>query len=403
MNEELTMTTVHRRQFLGLAGAATLAGMLPPLAFTAVPGDRKFVFVILRGGLDGLAAVVPHADPNYRDKRQKLALDAAVTLPLAEGFGLHPSLKFMQRSWDAGELAILHAASTPYRERSHFDGQDVLESGATGVFATSDGWLNRALGTLPTSSGVAIANSIPLVLRGAAPATSWAPSFAPPPADDTINRLQDLYAGDPLLGPALASAVDTAALMDEQEGAAPGARARPGRGAGPQAYRLLAASAAKLLGAAGGPCAAVLEFDGWDTHANQGAADGGLAQRLAGLDAALTALRDGLGPRWHDTVVIAASEFGRTVAENGTGGTDHGTGGVAFVLGGAVRGKRMLGDWPGLAAQALYQGRDLAPANDLRLLFASALHGQFGIERSALANTVFPSLKDPIRFPDLIS
>ena len=397
------MTNIHRRQFLGLAGVATLAGMLPRFAFAAVPGERRFVFVILRGGLDGLAAVVPHGDPNYRDKRQRLALEAATTLPLATGFGLHPSLKFMQRSWDTGELAILHAASTPYRERSHFDGQDVLESGATGVFATSDGWLNRALGTLPKASGIAIANSIPLVLRGAAPATSWAPSFAPAPADDTLNRLLDLYAGDPLLGPALASAVDTATLMEEQGSTSPDGRVRQGRGAGPQAYRLLASSAATLLGAEGGPCAAVLEFDGWDTHANQGAAEGGLAQRLAGLDAALAALHDGLGPRWGNTVVIAASEFGRTVAENGTGGTDHGTGGIAFVLGGAVRGKRLLGDWPGLAAKALHQGRDLAPANDLRALFASALHGQLGVERGALTTTVFPGLKDPIRFPDLIT
>jgi uncharacterized protein (DUF1501 family) len=296
-------------------------------------------------------------------------------------------------------MAFMHACATPYRDRSHFDGQDVLESGSNRVFSATDGWLNRALAVrpdhapnhppkhAPNREGIAIAATVPLVLRGPAPSSSWAPSNSPAAAQDTLARLMDLYAGDTLLAPALASAVHNQQTVAESPMmAAAGERLSSG------AQVRMAEAAARLLVAPNGPAAAVLSLDGWDTHANQGTLQGALALRLAALDSSLRALKSGLGPQWADTVVVVATEFGRTVAENGTGGTDHGTGSLAFVLGGAVRGARMLGDWPTLARSALYEGRDLAPVNDLRGLLMAVLSEHWGIEPDLLQRQVFPGV-----------
>ena len=390
----MTLPLMTRRAALIAGGAAFLAGSAGALTVSKQAGDRKFVLVILRGAMDGLAAVAPYGDPHYRAARGKLALaapgEAGGVLPLTDGFGLHPNLTFLHAQWNGGALAILPACASPYRERSHFDGQDVLETGAAEVFGASDGWLGRALTALPLGEAreaVAISSALPLVLRGSTSATSWAPSFAPSASDDTLNRLMDLYAADAILGPALASAIETNAIasasgMDSMDG--------NGRRAGPGAYKGFAEAAGRLLSAEGGPAAAVLSFDGWDTHANQGAANGQLALRLAGLDAALSALKDGLGPHWQKTVVAVVTEFGRTVAENGTGGTDHGTGSTAFLLGGAVSGGKFAGDWPGLAPKALFEGRDVMPANDLRSVFMAVLKDHWGLERGLMTRTVFP-------------
>ena len=390
----MTLPLMTRRAALMAGGALFLAGSAGALTLSRQAGDRKFVLVILRGALDGLAAVAPYGDAHYRAARGKLALlppgEAGGVLPLTEGFGLHPDLAFLHQQWTSGELAIVPACASPYRERSHFDAQDVLETGAAEVFGASDGWLGRALTALPPElkrEAVAISGSLPLVLRGSASATSWAPSFAPSASEDTLSRLMDLYAGDALLGPALASAIETNSIasasgMDGMDG--------KGRRNGPGAYKGLAEAAARLMSAEGGPAAAVLSFDGWDTHANQGAANGQLALRLAGLDAALRALRDGLGAHWPKTVVAVVTEFGRTVAENGTGGTDHGTGSAAFLLGGAVSGGKFGGDWPGLAPKALFEGRDLAPANDIRSVFMAVLQDHWGLDRDTLSRIVFP-------------
>lgn len=379
-----------RRAALVAGGGAVLSAVGVSAAFSAAAGERKFILVILRGALDGLAAAAPYADPNYLRLRGRLALPPPETqggaLPLSEGFGLHPRLAFLHQEWKAGALGLMHAASSPYRDRSHFDGQDVLESGGAAVYALSDGWLNRALQIAPARGAVAVASVLPLVLRGAGKASSYAPSFAPSANADTINRLMDLYADDPLLGPALAAAVETEAVAGETDMGA-NAAPRP-RNVRPEAqWPGLASVAAKLLSAPEGPAAAVLAFDGWDTHANQGAAEGLLAGRLAALDESLKALKTGIGEAWPNAIVIVATEFGRTVAINGTGGTDHGTGGAAFVLGGKAKGG-FIGDWPGLSS--LYQNRDLPPANDLRALFAAALAGHWGVSRADLTARVFP-------------
>ena len=390
----MTVPLMTRRAALMAGGALFLAGSAGALTLSRQAGDRKFVLVILRGALDGLAALAPFGDAHYRAARGKLALsppgEASGVLPLTEGFGLHPDLAFLHQQWTSGELAIVPACASPYRERSHFDAQDVLETGAAEVFGASDGWLGRALTALPPElkrEAVAISGSLPLVLRGSVSATSWAPSFAPSASEDTLSRLMDLYAGDALLGPALASAIETNAIasasgMDGMDG--------KGRRNGPGAYKGLAEAAARLMSAEGGPAAAVLSFDGWDTHANQGAANGQLALRLAGLDAAMRALKDGLGAHWPNTVVAVVTEFGRTVAENGTGGTDHGTGSAAFLLGGAVSGGQFGGDWPGLAPKSLFEGRDLAPANDIRSVFMVVLQDHWGLDRDTLSRIVFP-------------
>jgi uncharacterized protein (DUF1501 family) len=363
-------------------------------AVAQVAADRKLVFVILRGAMDGLTAVAPYGDPDYAALRGVLALQPPGTangvLPLSQGFGLHPRLPFLHSLWTEQKLAILHAAGSPYRDRSHFDGQDVLESGGSRVFALADGWLNRALGI--SSAGkpreaVAVAKTVPLVLRGSMPVKSWSPSNIATAADDTVSRLMDLYAGDALLGPALAQAIETASIV----GKGTGAGGMPkGQVYGGGANIQLAQAAARLLTTPGGPAAAVFAIDGWDTHANQGAATGQIALRLANLDELLKALKEGLGQVWSKTVVVVATEFGRTVAVNGTNGTDHGQGSVALVLGGAVKGGRMIGDWPTLARGRLYEGRDLAPVNDVRGLFAAVLTQHWGINRAALDARVFP-------------
>jgi uncharacterized protein (DUF1501 family) len=381
----------NRRTLLtaGLSGL-TLAMLGATASFANAPqAPGKFVFIILRGAMDGLAAVVPYGDPAYRTLRGAIALDApggpTGVLPLVQGFGLHPALKEMHGLWLKGQMSFLHAAASPYRERSHFDAQDMLEAGTPQLTSARSGWMNRALAMLPNAAnqeGVAIGRTIPLVLRGPSKATSWAPPLAPESDGDTLARLSDLYAGDAMLSNALAMAIETDRIADGatmMEGG--GGRGRQG------AYAPLASSAARILAAPGGPAGAVMSFEGWDTHANQGGAQGQLANRLEALDGAIKALREGLGPVWANTSVVIATEFGRTVRINGTGGTDHGTGGVSFLLGGAVKGGGMLGDWPGLSR--LYEDRDLVPANDVRQLFAQGLTQAWGLDRQAVLSDIF--------------
>jgi uncharacterized protein (DUF1501 family) len=388
MSMNTTFSPLSRRAALKLGGAFGLASLAGQAAFADTTGDRKLIIVILRGALDGLTALAPADDGQYRSARGQLALPQDQVLATAEGFGLHPALKAAHGLWSSGELALMHAASGPYRDRSHFDGQDVLEGGGPGVFATSDGWLNRAIALRPgRPAPVAIAASLPLILRGPAQATSWSPSIAPVPEDDTLTRLMRIYDGDAVLEPALAQAMQTADIVGDGM-----MNKRDARRAAGQAYAPLATAATKLLTAPGGPEAAVLSFDGWDTHANQGGLEGALARRLGALDDALSALKTGMGAHWPRTAILVMTEFGRTVALNGSNGTDHGTGGLAWLAGGAVKGGRILGDWPGLAPKALYDGRDLAPANDLRALAAGVLQAHWGLSTADLKSKVFPGL-----------
>jgi uncharacterized protein (DUF1501 family) len=380
-----------RRAFMSGALAAATNAILPRLVFADVATDARFVLVILRGALDGLAAVPAYGDGTYAAKRGALAITAP-QLKLDGMFALHPSLTHLHERFRAQELVVFHAVASPYRERSHFDGQDWLENG-TGTPKAHDGWLNRTLPLLPEAKqrttdriALALAQNVPLVLRGAARVGSWAPSRLPETDSDTLQRLSDLYSTDEYF----ASRLQSALAADEAAGEGGGAGMSAGRRDPLHALAPVAAAAGKFLAAADGPRIAVLEASGWDTHANQGAERGPLANRLRGLDQALDSLRTSLGAAWRRSAVLVVTEFGRTVGVNGTQGTDHGTATCAFLTGGAVAGGRVVTDWPGLATSALYEARDLRPTTDLRSILKGVLATHLGAAESGLEENVFP-------------
>ena len=402
--------SMNRREFLGgtLAGGLALASA-PVLAHTAT--DARFVLIILRGALDGLALAPPVADPDYPRLRRELAIGAPGTaggaLPLTGPFGLHPALAFLHECFTAGQLTVCHAIASPYRERSHFDGQDVLESGGGRPHALATGWLNRALAALPDARGrasaVALGQNLPLVMRGPAAVSSWSPSRLAALDEDTLQRVSDLYAHDALLAQRLARAMSADAVA--AEGASMGAAAAQANGPGPAgargAYLEVVRAAAGFLRSENGARVAVFDTSGWDTHANEGGGQGTLAQRLGALDAALRVFREASGPAWDRTAVLAVTEFGRTAAVNGTRGTDHGTATAALLVGGAVRG-RVIADWPGLAPGALYQQRDLAPTLDLRALAKGVLLEHLDVPARVLDASVFPDSAQVRPLRDLI-
>jgi uncharacterized protein (DUF1501 family) len=388
-----------RRDFLNLTALAAGGALLTSrLAFADAPGRQsRFVLVIMRGALDGLAAVPPCGDRDYAQLRGEFALPApgaaGGALPLDGFFGLHPALAFLQQCYGARELIVLHALASPYRERSHFDGQDVLENGSPRPHGLQSGWLNRALSAVPgaarAEAGVALAQNVPLVMRGPAAVTSWSPSKLATLDDDTLARVTDLYAPDPLLSRRLADAVAANAVAAAQPGGGTMASAAPTPAPNAR-YAEIVRAAAGFLRQDDGPRVAVFDTTGWDTHANEGGAQGQLAGRLAALDAGLATLKQELGPAWRDTAVLLVTEFGRTAAINGTRGTDHGTATAAFLVGGAVAGGRVLADWPGLSTRALYQGRDLNATRDLRSVLKGLLAEHLSVPPRVLEQTVFP-------------
>lgn len=368
-----------RRSLLAGIGATTLLSTRPALAAPS-EAQGKLVLVILRGALDGLGAVPRPGDARLRALRKNLIPDNA--LPLDDGFALHPALAGLHTLYGSGEAAIVHAVSAPHRDRSHFLAQDLLESGSVET-VRRDGWLNRTLQAASAPlSAVAIGPTLPLVLRGDAAAATWSPPALPEVDSDTVSRLQDLYAGDELLGPALAAAL----ALDDTAGGMAG-EDMGGTLAGPANDAALLEAAGRLLKGENGADIAVVSVGGWDTHAGQA---GALGYRLARLDAALMQMKDAIGSDWSRTTVAVVTEFGRTVRENGSRGTDHGTGAAAFVLGGGLKRSGMQGDWPGLEDGRLYEDRDLFPANDLRGLFRPLLAGHFGVSNTALSREIFP-------------
>jgi uncharacterized protein (DUF1501 family) len=449
---------MKRREFL-TAGALAAGGVLlsSQVTFAGMANGKKprLVFIILRGALDGLESVPACGDPAYAGLRGELEIGRPGTdggaLALDGVFGLHPSLSFMHQTYVARELIVFHAVASPYRDRSHFDGQNVLETGYPQPHAVETGWLNRALAAIPARSapererGISIAPTAPLVMRGPAAVTSWSPSRLAPLDDDTLQRISDLYSHDPVLGQKLAEALAAEAIAEQGAAGVAGGSGRGGiaanaaaaagdpmtsaqangsgqlmggdpmmdrnqmldadaqaqRGAGrrpllaqrgkPGAqYAEVVKATARFLRQEDGPQVAVFDTVGWDSHFNEGGAKGQIAARLATLDAALGALKTGLGPVWSDTAVLLATEFGRTVAENGTRGTDHGTATAAYLLGGAVSGGRVVADWPGLSPRELYQDRDLRPTLDLRSVMKGLLAEHLAVPEPALESSVFP-------------
>ena len=391
-----------RRQFIGGLGLAGMASVWPGLAFAAGGAtDSRLVVVMLRGAMDGLTAAPAFGDPHYAAARNGLATprpgEAGGALNLDGFFGLHPALAKLHARYAGGELtgAPRDRLALP-RDRSHFDGQNLLENGSAQPYGLADGWLNRSLLGLPDSSrsgrsglGIALAPVMPLMMRGPAPVTSWSPSVLAGPSADLVTRIKALYDHtDPKLASALAGAAEANAA------AGPSA-------AGGESFPALMTAAGTFMGKDDGPCAAMVESTGWDTHTNQVGTYGVLPRNLAILDTGLEALAISLGPRWSSTAVIVVTEFGRTVAMNGTAGTDHGTGGAAFVVGGAVKGGRVIADWPGLRAADLYQGRDLRATADIRSIFKAALVEHMGADPAYVESKVFPDSAEARATPGL--
>jgi uncharacterized protein (DUF1501 family) len=384
---------------------------LPRLTSAAASRDPRLVVIVLRGALDGLSAVAPIGDPAYAALHGQLALSLGgerPALPLDGFFALNPAMPTFSRLYREGHALVVHATATPYRERSHFDGQDVLESGHPSPGNVASGWLNRAIAALPKGErvadrgGLAVGPSTPLIMRGAAPVLGWAPQIMPAASEDLAARVMDLYAQrDAVLKAALAKGLETEKIAARDGGT--GALRPQGGMYAPAGMRLAATGAVRLLAAEDGPRVAALAFDGWDTHANEGGATGRLAQLLGGLDEAFAAFETGLGDRWKETAVIAITEFGRTARINGTTGTDHGTGTVAFLLGGAIKGGRVIADWPGLGDDQLHEKRDLRPTTDLRAVLKGLLAAHLGLPAATLSEQVFPASAAVRPLQDLIA
>ncbi len=397
-DDDCERMTPSRRAVLGAASALFAWSYMPKFAHAAAGSrDSRFLLVVLRGALDGLSAVPPLGDPGYADLREGIALakdGPEAALPLDGFFYLHPAMPNLARLYAEGQAAIVHASATGYRERSHFDGQDVLESGQGGPGKTDSGWLNRLIASLPPGEAVSRHGALgvgvvpPLVVRGQAPVLGWAPPRMARAGADLVQRLGDLYGErDPALALVLKRAIETELIASKQ-----GAE-QPRGGGGPdsaEGMKRIAEGAARLVGAEDGPRIAALAFEGWDTHANEGGAKGRLATLLGGLDGALATFESGLKTVWKDTVVMVVTEFGRTARVNGTVGTDHGTGTVAFLVGGAVKGRRMIVDWPGLKPEQLHEQRDLRPTTDIRAVAKGVVADLFGLSGPVLAEKVFP-------------
>ena len=396
---------LNRRDVLkNLSLGAAIAG-LPAITFARARTDARMVLIILRGAVDGLALIAPYGDGKYKSMRGELAInkpgDTGGLLKLDGLFGLHPSMKASYELFNNGELLPVHAIASPYRERSHFDGQDVLENGDKRAGDSRDGWLNRALAPLGGGFGnemaIAMSQNTPLVLRGDSSVASWAPSQMPDADDDTLQRIASMYSSDKFFSMRLQQALDS----QEIAGGMSDMNHR-GRGKDRALSRTLMQAAGRFISAPDGPRIAVLESGGWDTHANQGAGSGSLAKKFAALDADLATLRSGLGATWSNTVIAVVTEFGRTVKVNGTRGTDHGTATAALLLGGAVRGGNVFADWPGLARNNLYEGRDLFPTTDVRSLFKGILAEHFLLPDNYLESTVFPDSRAAKPLRDII-
>lgn len=405
-----------RRQLL-LGSGALFAWAYLPRAALAEGRDPRFLVIVLRGALDGLATVAPVGDPDWIRLRgdKAITLDGtAPALALNSFFALNPAMPNFYRLYRAKQALIIHAVATPYRERSHFDGQDVLESGYLKPGSTDSGWLNRALATLEPEaravaphSAFAVGPLTPPVVRGTAPVLSWTPPKLPPATDDTVMRLLDLYRHtDPALARVMEERIGLAAIaraggMDRSS--SNGQQPTPNGPARMRAYFAEAAgAAATFMARLDGPRIGAISFDGWDTHAAEGASGGRLADLLGALDGAIAAVESGMGEAWNEMVIAVITEFGRTARINGTDGTDHGTATVALLAGGALQGGRVITDWPGVSEAALYEKRDLNATTDLRAVLKGVLKDHVRVSEKALASLVFPGSADVRAMPNLV-
>ncbi|WP_252257436.1 DUF1501 domain-containing protein [Erythrobacter aurantius] len=374
--------TLDRRSILGgsiALGTASLA--LPSMAFARTAGEKNLLFVLLRGAADGMAMLAPVGDPGLSELRRATLAEYDGARRADGFFAIHPAFDQVGAAYAAGDALFVHATATSYRERSHFDGQNMLETGAAQPYAKSDGWLNRLVSMIGEQAGethpkaLAIAPTMPLALRGDAPASSYAPSALPQASDAFMARVGMLYGEDAELGGLWSRALETQAMAADDN-------LRNLRDA--QAAGDLAAS---LMRGEDGARIAMIELGGWDTHANQ---VGAFRRNASQLDALLGAYRAGMGSAWADTMVVVATEFGRTARLNGTNGTDHGTASATLLMGGALRGGRVMADWPGLGESDLYEGRDLRPTMALESVVAGAVAEHLALDPERALARLFP-------------
>src|SRR5687767_4168141 len=386
---------MKRRDFVRTmcyGGLATFG--LPVVNFAQVKQNGRFVFILLRGGFDGLAALVPYGDPDYRALRGSFAYNASDLITLDDTFGLAPGLSPLRAIWDANQLAVVHAMAIPHRTRSHFDGQAILETGLDRPVGSSDGWLNRLLQVMSGHrSGIAIAAGMPLSLTGSYQVESWSPTKLGVVDDGFLERLAVLYRSDRTLAGRFEAALQQQELVGEE----PMARGNARRGG----ITPLMQAAAKILRQEKGPNIAAMEFSGWDTHANQGLAGGALDRLLGQLADGLMAFRTDMGPAWPNTTVVVMTEFGRTARANGTRGTDHGTAGAGFLIGPKVKKSAAFADWPGLDDRSLFEARDLKPTLDVRAVLKAAIAGTFDLSGPQL-DRVFPNAPEVRPLYDLL-
>jgi uncharacterized protein (DUF1501 family) len=379
---------MNRRTFLATLGGGAVTALAPSVTFARVSQPGKLVFILLRGGFDGLAALVPYGDPEYPALRSGFAYQESELVALNDVFGLAPGLAPLRLFWDRGELAAVHAVAIPYRTRSHFDGQTVLETGLDRPVGASDGWLNRLLQVMHGQrAGIAIAAGMPRSMTGSYEVQTWSPTRLGIVDDAYLDRLAALYRTDRALHGKFEAALQQQGLVGEEPMAGAGAR----RGS---IVPLLQATA-RILRQEGAPNIVALDFSGWDTHANQGLAGGPLDRLLGQLADGLVAFRTELGSAWADTTMAVMTEFGRTARPNGTRGTDHGTAGAAFVLGSRVARSAVVADWPGLGGAALFEARDLRPTLDTRAVLRTAVAGTFDLTAAQLDRALPGSASSP--------
>jgi len=376
------MNMLSRRNFVAAGSAATGLATLgfPGVSFAKAATYRRFVFIIQRGAADGLHIVAPTGDPAYAGLRGDFAQDLVQGTKLGSFFTLHPALAETAKLYAARQALFVHAVASPYRDRSHFDGQNVLETGGSGAYRLRDGWMNRLLGLLPANEAKALALSttVPMALRGSHEVSSYAQSQLPSATDDLMARVSALYAPDQQLHGLWSAAMDTRKKAGNSLQSGGG---QNGAAIGSLAAKMLSGDGARI---------AMIETNGWDTHSGQRAR---LNAQLRNLDRLVASLKAGLGADWASTLVVVATEFGRTAKPNGTGGTDHGQASAAMLLGGAVNGARVVADWPGLSTAALYEGRDLRPTTDLDALIAGALVQHYGLDPARAMATLFPETR----------
>lgn len=396
-----------RRRFLinGTALGCSLAAspFITPITLASAPWDERLVVIILRGAMDGLDVVQPFGDANFAAYRPDLpGGEAGGGFDLGGYFSANQHLTPVQSLWQAGELGFAHAVSTPYRDkRSHFDGQDILEAGTgsdVAIGSSRDGWLNRMLTRVPgidAKTAFAVGREDMILLNGRAPVSSWAPDSRYDLSPQGQRLLDAIYHNDPAFQSAANMASDMIELLEtdsglegeEDDGTMNMAMNSMMQGNKATRAAALARFAAERMNE--DTRIAAFSINGWDTHRSQ---SNGLKAALGELTSALLTLKTTLGSNWNKTAVVAMTEFGRTARQNGTNGTDHGTGGAMVLAGGAIRGGKVYGDWPGLGESQLYQNRDLMPTNDVRRYPAWLMRGLFRLDRDIVEQTVFPGL-----------